>query len=60
MRITEHTKAIIAGVAAVVYVINEGVLDSVWTIEDTSKLAAAVIAVAGVWVFPNRAKAVSR
>jgi hypothetical protein len=57
MQITAHTKAIVAGVAGIVYVINEGVLDSVWTIEDTTKLAAAVIAVAGVWVFPNRAKA---
>jgi hypothetical protein len=60
MRISEHTKAIVAGVAGVVYVINEGVLDSVWTVEDTTKLAAAVIAVASVWVFPNRVKAVSR
>jgi hypothetical protein len=60
MQITAHTKAIVAGVVAIVYVINEGVLDSVWTIEDTTKLAAAVIAVAGVWVFPNKVKTPSQ
>jgi hypothetical protein len=60
MRVSEHTKAIVAGIAAVVYVVDEGVLDSVWTADDTTKLIAAVIAVAGVWVFPNRIKSVSR
>jgi hypothetical protein len=60
MRVSEHTKAIVAGIAAVVYVVDEGVLDSVWTADDTTKLIAAVIAVAGVWVFPNRVKSVSR
>ena len=60
MQVTAHTKAIVAGIAAVVYVVNEGVLDSVWTADDTTKLIAAVIAVAGVWVFPNRGSSVSR
>ena len=60
MRVTEHTKAIIAAIAAVAYVLNEGVFDGVMDADDTGKLIAAVIAVAGVWVFPNSVKAPSR
>lgn len=56
MRITEHTKAIVAGIAAAAYVIEEGVVDGIFTAEDAGKAVAALIAVFSVWVFPNRAK----
>jgi hypothetical protein len=59
MQISAYWKTVVAGVFAVIYAVNEGVIDSVWTADDTTKAIAAVVAVVGVWVVPNRPRQLS-